>query len=690
MKKLATLFIFLFLLGELTHAQYVSTPPVQDGTVTSSEYSNNNSGNWYMTWDADSLYFAKIGGVTTEPVLMYFQINPISPVDGGTNSDGDLTGKLDYSNTPNLPFRANVRIYISQNYIEYTLSNGSGGWGSAQTGNMTSITSSTNREVAIAWNAINNNSGIPTSFNWLGFEMSTANPDYVYDQVPSSNYSGNSTTTPTFNYYFTVSSTVNNASTNPFGQTSYELRGTTGTVGTSPIFDASLSNGADFGTSTTLNGTLTIESGGYASNSHSPAYGANSTLCYDNGGTYTTSYEWPSSNSPHNVTIKNGSTITLGGSETIAGTLTLTSGTITLGADNLTIQSPGTISGASSSNYIITNSTGSLIQYLMNTGSNPVTYPIGPSSTSYNPVIINLDASGISGNFNASVATSTANVSDATGVVNKQWTITHTGLSGSIILQWNAADEGGTFSPSGAQIENYTGSGTDWTALTTSPVSGSGPYTASGTIAGSGTVYTIGNPSALPVELTTFTASLNNSAVELSWKTATEVNNYGFEIQRLNNSHSSSVNGQWEKIGFVKGAGSSSSPKQYSFTDKSVSFGSYSYRLKQIDVDGQYKYSSVVNVNAGQLPNGFVLNQNYPNPFNPTTQIQFGFNDNTRASLTVYNVLGQKVANLFDGLAQGGQLYNVTFNGDRFASGIYYYKLQSDNHVEIKKMLLMK
>jgi len=197
------------------------------------------------------------------------------------------------------------------------------------------------------------------------------------------------------------------------------------------------------------------------------------------------------------------------------------------------------------------------------------------------------------------------------------------------------------------------------------------------------------NTSPLPVELSTFTAAVANSAVELNWKTATEVNNYGFEVQRaVSGKQSESLN--WEKIGFVNGAGNSSSPKQYSFTDKGITFGSYSYRLKQIDVDGQYKYSSVVNVSAGQLPNGFVLNQNYPNPFNPSTQIQFGFNDNTRATLTVYNVLGQKVASLFDGVAQAGQLYNITFNGDNFASGIYYYKLQSDNHTQIKKMLLMK
>lgn len=189
----------------------------------------------------------------------------------------------------------------------------------------------------------------------------------------------------------------------------------------------------------------------------------------------------------------------------------------------------------------------------------------------------------------------------------------------------------------------------------------------------------------LPVELTSFTAAINNGVVELNWNTATEVNNYGFEVQR-----SETQNYNWTKIGFVNGSGNSSSPKEYSFTDKTISHGSYAYRLKQLDNDGAHNYSDVIEVNAAQILNGFLLNQNYPNPFNPSTQIQFGVNKNTHATLTVFNVLGVKVSTLFNGNAAAGQVYNVTFNGDNLASGIYYYKLQTNEKNEVRKMILMR
>lgn len=193
----------------------------------------------------------------------------------------------------------------------------------------------------------------------------------------------------------------------------------------------------------------------------------------------------------------------------------------------------------------------------------------------------------------------------------------------------------------------------------------------------------------LPVELTSFTAALNANTVNLKWQTATEVNNYGFEIQRAT-SNQQSANLNWEKIGFVKGSGNSNSVKQYSFEDNGVASGNYSYRLKQIDNNGQYKYSSVVEINAAQMPNGILLNQNYPNPFNPSTQIQFGVSKNSPVILTIYNILGEKVSTLFSGNAVAGQVYNISFNGDKLASGIYYYKLQTNDKTEVKKMLLMK
>ena len=126
----------------------------------------------------------------------------------------------------------------------------------------------------------------------------------------------------------------------------------------------------------------------------------------------------------------------------------------------------------------------------------------------------------------------------------------------------------------------------------------------------------------LPVELTSFSANVSGSSVELNWQTATEVNNYGFEVER--NVHTSTLLSatKWEKLGFVNGNGNSNSPKDYSFIDDKVSTGKYYYRLKQIDNDGQFEYSKKVEVSF-MKPNEFKLEQNYPNPFNPSTTIRF-------------------------------------------------------------------
>ncbi|OQY73127.1 MAG: hypothetical protein B6D45_08350, partial [Ignavibacteriales bacterium UTCHB3] len=187
-----------------------------------------------------------------------------------------------------------------------------------------------------------------------------------------------------------------------------------------------------------------------------------------------------------------------------------------------------------------------------------------------------------------------------------------------------------------------------------------------------------------PVELTSFTAVAKNGVVNLRWETATEVNNNGFEIQRK------SEKDEWSKIGFVEGHFTTNSPKYYSFSDKPVGFGIYSYRLKQIDNDGKFEYSPVVEVLVDNLPNGFVLEQNYPNPFNPETAIKFALKEDTKATLKVYNVLGAEVATLFDGIAEAGRYYDLRFNGSEFPSGVYTYKLEAGNTVSVKKMLLLK
>ncbi len=204
--------------------------------------------------------------------------------------------------------------------------------------------------------------------------------------------------------------------------------------------------------------------------------------------------------------------------------------------------------------------------------------------------------------------------------------------------------------------------------------------TVNGTLSGSGTW----SNSPLPVELTSFNAAIRNGLINLKWETATEVNNYGFEVERK------STNADWSKIGFVEGHNSTNSPKYYSFSDKPVGTGKIAYRLKQIDNDGQFEYSPVVEVLVDNLPNGFVMEQNYPNPFNPETSIRFALKEDTKATLKVYNSLGAEIATLFDGTAEAGRYYDVKFGGSELASGFYIYKLVAGEYVSVKKMLLMK
>ncbi|MCK9211027.1 MAG: T9SS type A sorting domain-containing protein [Ignavibacteriaceae bacterium] len=200
--------------------------------------------------------------------------------------------------------------------------------------------------------------------------------------------------------------------------------------------------------------------------------------------------------------------------------------------------------------------------------------------------------------------------------------------------------------------------------------------------------------SPLPVELTSFTSFVDKSKVILHWQTATEVKNYGFEIERTSPRPSPSqgergeVRRGWQKIGFVKGNGNSNSPKEYSYTDNSATSGKYVYRLKQLDNDGKNEYSKEVEVDLG-MPAEFFLKQNYPNPFNPETVINYQMPVSGKASLKIFDMLGREVATLVDEVKEAGT-YNVSFNGRAFTSGAYFYRFQSGDYVKIKKMILMK
>ncbi len=204
-----------------------------------------------------------------------------------------------------------------------------------------------------------------------------------------------------------------------------------------------------------------------------------------------------------------------------------------------------------------------------------------------------------------------------------------------------------------------------------------------------GGLKSVTGDNSLPVELTSFTGKVVVNSINLYWNTATEVNNYGFEVERAK-AVSGNQNVQFAKVGFVEGNGNSNSPKSYSFTDGNVTSGKYIYRLKQVDTDGQFEYSQEIEVSVDNLINGYVLEQNYPNPFNPSTSIKFGFQQDTRAEVKVYNVIGAEVATLFNGIADAGRIYEVTFDASGLASGTYFYKLVTPDKTDVRKMILMK
>ena len=199
----------------------------------------------------------------------------------------------------------------------------------------------------------------------------------------------------------------------------------------------------------------------------------------------------------------------------------------------------------------------------------------------------------------------------------------------------------------------------------------------------------------LPIQLASFNASQNPSGagVLLRWSTLSEVNNYGFEVQRgaLSGGDFVTVTGA-----FIQGHGTTTVPREYTYADMSAQAGTWYYRLKQIDLDGAVHYSDPAKVNVQpqggtvqDVPAVFSLGQNFPNPFNPETTIRYSLPSRSHVLLAVYNTLGERVAVLADGVQEGG-FHDVRFDGSALASGVYFYRLQSTGFVQTKRLSLMK
>lgn len=196
--------------------------------------------------------------------------------------------------------------------------------------------------------------------------------------------------------------------------------------------------------------------------------------------------------------------------------------------------------------------------------------------------------------------------------------------------------------------------------------------------------------SSLPVELTSFTGKSVDNKVILNWKTATEINNLGFTIQRSSEMKTPSEN--WKTLGFVKGNGTTTNTYSYSFSDNSPLQGIAYYRIKQTDVNGSFTIYGPVEVNNLSKID-YALEQNYPNPFNPGTIINYSIPKAGVVTIKLYNVLGSEIATLVNDYKEAGKYFLNFSTGNiksSIGSGVYFYTIKSGQFTQTRKMVIMK
>lgn len=399
------------------------------------------------------------------------------------------------------------------------------------------------------------------------------------------------------------------------------------------------------------------------------------------------------------LTLENSNGCLLNDNVVVSDTLVLTNGNITTGSKIVTI---GT---STSSRGTLSRTAGTIIgnvkRWFTNAVINDVSFPVGTSSN-FRPVTISFtDAPTTGGSLTVNFTPSNPGSSglpltDGIELINAcasegYWSIL-TGDSfagGTYNIDLNADGFSGVSDFTALHLLKRSNSSSPWslegthvvgTGTNSSPViHRTGLTTFSEFGVGGGPA----NP--LPVELTSFAATGIENKVILVWQTATEVNSFGFDIERSSSIGKKEI---WSNIGFVNGSGNSASPKSYRFTDILDDDAIYSYRLKMIDNDGSFKYSHAIEVHVDR-PLDYKLSQNYPNPFNPTTTIKYALPEASKVSIKVFNTIGEEVAELINEDRPAGY-YQIDFDASALPSGVYFYRISANHFIQTRKMLLIK
>lgn len=382
----------------------------------------------------------------------------------------------------------------------------------------------------------------------------------------------------------------------------------------------------------------------------------------------------------NHLTVNNALDVYLSGPVTVNGTLAVNNGDLLLNGNDVTIgpggvlaETPGNTAGGPSGVITTTRTL------------------LAPSGSDIAGLGVEITSSANLGSTTITRGHS-AQTNGANNSIYRYFDISpanNSGLDATLVFKYDES-ELNSIAESNLILFKSTDAGTSWSGMGGIVNSLTNSITLSGIESFSR--WTAGDASApLPVQLSSFSASRIQNAVHVTWSTISELNNYGFEVQR-----SASSNTGFSSISqLIAGNGTTNQRHAYSYVDQSPLAGTSYYRLKQIDLDGSVQYTEPVSVESPTsvtetAPKVFALHQNYPNPFNPSTMIKFSVDQAASTTLRVFNMLGQEILTLFNGHAEPGKFYAINLNASQLPSGLYFYRLESAGKRSTKKMVLTR
>jgi hypothetical protein len=189
----------------------------------------------------------------------------------------------------------------------------------------------------------------------------------------------------------------------------------------------------------------------------------------------------------------------------------------------------------------------------------------------------------------------------------------------------------------------------------------------------------------LPVELASFNGTTIDKNLRLTWKTASEQNNAGFEVQRKEESG-------WNRVGYVEskaGGGTTTEAKSYQFVATGLSVGTHQFRLKQVDLDGSAVIHGPISARV-QMQEVLKLTAPAPNPVSSTAILSFAVKGQARATVAVYDMLGRRTATLFEGRPTAGESTRLRLDASGLPSGPYIIQLRADGQAQTQRMTVVR